>query len=148
MNTLRKFSATLLLSFVFAVSASATCFQTCDDTDAGVDPRGFGVVVVNTSCSPPGGPVNTTRAEYFDRCEDGTHTEFSCAGAMPGVDGAKRKTIRCGACDPTRKGVCLKPGKTISEAPAADATYSCSSTSGGGGPQPPAPPAPTTPNEN
>src|SRR4051812_7964512 len=129
MSKLKKISALALATLLYSVSSFATCVQLCDDTDAGDDPRSFGVVVVNTSCAAPGGPINTTRSEYFDRCEDGIHTEFSCSSGIPGSISAKKRTMRCVKCDPARKGVCLQPGKTIASVPASDPTYSCSSTS-------------------
>lgn len=144
-----KVKSILFSSFLFslfAVSAAhATCMATCSDTDAGQDPRYAGVVVQKTSCSPPGGPVNTSNQQFFDRCENGLLSEYSCQGQF-GASFALKREYRCLRCDPVRQGVCLKVQGTGIDRPIDSPTYSWSERSGSGPqPDPELPPTPVCP---
>lgn len=135
-----------VIALLLSVSASATCFQTCEDTDAGMDPLAFGVVTVHTSCAPPGGPVHTTTTHYFDSCARGLQVEYSCEG-MTGLGIPKQRVYRCVSCDPRRQGVCVNPRAAGPVTDAMNQKYSCSTVTGGG-PGPTPEPAPSDATES
>lgn len=143
---MKNLMVTLFGFFLFMASSHATCMQTCEDVDAGLDPTAFGVVTQVTSCSPPGGPVRSTTKIYFDSCDTGLHVEYSCDGAMTGIGVAKQRLYRCRACHPTRAGVCVTP---VAAGPITDAQnekHSYSTVSGSGpDPFPTLEPIPATP---
>lgn len=91
----------LLVFFFFSFAAQATCMVTCHDTDAGMDPAYFGVVIEEVSCAAPGGPVHTSKSYYLDECREGIHTEQSCRG-----DIREPVTVTCRKCSDAREGVC------------------------------------------
>lgn len=69
----------LAVSAVFAFSAQATCMVvSCKDSDGGNFPHIPGKVTQVVSCSPPGGPVNTSTEVDTDTCKNGVHTEYVC----------------------------------------------------------------------
>jgi hypothetical protein len=82
--------------------------MSCHDTDAGYDPEYAGVGITIITCSPPGGPVQTTKEYSFDHCENNLHTEIICQ-RFPGGERVERRELPCGECSSIREGVCLRP---------------------------------------
>lgn len=131
-------------SMLLAHTAQATCMMRCEDTDAGNDPGYFGVTTMTTSCAAPGGPVSTTRADYFDSCGGGRLVEYACDTAVDGP--VRKREYRCASCDPARAGRCLsKVGPALSNLPAEAPSQSCNTVTGGGPIEPICPPQPECP---